>query len=89
MSTTCLRAGNVTYLDEAHKTVVEFTVEGPVRKLLFYDERSLLVTVTTTMMLTQHSVADDGSCVEMLKVKGIRGHGGRGGGKMKLCYPTQ
>ena len=61
--------GSVTYLNEMHKTVQQFTAEGPVRKLLFYQERSILVTVTTTMMLTQHSVSDEGDCTEMLKVK--------------------
>ena len=56
------------YLDDQHKAVSQFTADGPVRKLLFYEQRSILITVTTTMILTQHSVAEDGSCTEMLKV---------------------
>ena len=60
--------GGVYYLNDAAKLLQVFSADGPVMKLLYYDERNILVTVTTTMMLSQHSVSPDGVCQEMLKV---------------------
>ena len=57
------------------KLVQVFVADGPVRTLLYYDERNILVTVTTTMMLSQHIISPEGDTREMLKVsknKGLR-----------------
>ncbi|ELT94193.1 hypothetical protein CAPTEDRAFT_114177 [Capitella teleta] len=61
--------GNVYYLNETGKIVIQFTAEGCVRKLLYYDDRNILITVTSSMMLTQHNVTADGDTREILKVK--------------------
>jgi len=46
----------------------QFDAEGGIKKLLYYDEKSMLVTVTTSMMLTLHSVSDEGDTTETMKV---------------------
>ena len=61
--------GSVYYLNETGKVVQQFTAEGPIRKLLYYEEKHILVTVTTNMMLTQHAVSPEGDLREMLKVR--------------------
>ena len=45
-----------------------FTAEGPVRDLLYYEAKNILVTVTNSMMLSQHLVSPEGDTREMLKV---------------------
>ena len=59
--------------------------DGPVRKLLFYEEKSILITVTTNQMLTQHSVSPEGDTREMLKVCFV--HILYVQGCCYLCYP--
>lgn len=46
----------------------KFTAEASVKKLLYYDEKNMLVTVTTSMMLTLHSVSDEADLTETMKV---------------------
>jgi len=58
-------------LSENGAMVKQFTADGAVRKLLYYQEKNILVTVTTNMMLTQHSVSHDGETREMIKVSGV------------------
>ena len=60
--------GSVYYLNDTGKVVQQFTAEGPVRKLLYYEDKNILITVTTNMMLTQHAVSAEGDLREMLKV---------------------
>lgn len=55
-------------MNETGKLVMQFTAEGCVRKLLYYDEKNILITVTSNMMLTQHNVSVDGDTREILKV---------------------
>lgn len=62
-------AGSVFYVDEAGKIKRPFVVDGPVRKLLYYDEKNVLVTVTENLMLTLHNVTNDGTTSEALKVR--------------------
>ncbi|KAK2157995.1 hypothetical protein LSH36_179g04000 [Paralvinella palmiformis] len=61
--------GSVYYLNESGKVVKQFSTDGAVRKLLYYEEKNILITITTTMMLTQHSVTPDGETREILMVK--------------------
>jgi intraflagellar transport protein 140 len=58
----------VLYLNESGKIVKQFAADGSVRKLLYYDEKNILITITTNMMLTQHSVSPDGETREILMV---------------------
>ena len=60
--------GSVYYLNDQGKMVQQFVAQGPVRKLLYYEEKDMLVTVTTNMMLTQHAVSPEGDLREMLMV---------------------
>ena len=55
-------------MTENNKLVQQFIAEGPVRKLLYYDDKDILITITTNMMLTQHSVSEEGDTREILKV---------------------
>ena len=62
------RPGNVFYVDESGKATQKFIAEGAIRKLLFYDLKNMLVTVTDNLMLTLHNVDRDGETLESLKV---------------------
>ena len=60
--------GGVYYINDAGTLVEVFRADGPVYKLLYYDEKNILVTVTSNMMLSQHAVTNDGETRELLKV---------------------
>ena len=53
----------------------QFTADGPVRRLLYYEEKNILITVSANMMLVQHSVAADGETREIIKVRMGEGKG--------------
>ena len=57
------------YLNESGKCTQVFNADGPVHKLLYYEDKNMLVTITTSLMLSQHSVTMDGDCREILKVR--------------------
>ncbi len=63
-----LISGGVFYLNESGKCVQVFNSDGPVHKLLYYEDKNILVTITTSLMLSQHSVSTEGDCREILKV---------------------
>lgn len=48
-----------------------FTADGPILKLLFYEEKNVLITVTESLILTQHAILPEGDAKEILKVKKI------------------
>lgn len=56
-------------MNEAGKCVQSFTVDSPVKKLLYYAEKNILVTVTNNLMLTQHAVMPEGDANEIIKVQ--------------------
>lgn len=58
-------------MNESMKLVQVFVADGPVRNLLYYEAKNILVTVTTTMMLSQHLVNQEGDTREMLKVQNL------------------
>lgn len=58
-------------MTDVGKLTLQFSSDGPVRKLLFYEEKNMLITVTTTMMLMQHTVSAEGETVELLKVSAV------------------
>lgn len=60
--------GSVFFVDDKGHTTASFAVDGPVRTLLYYEGKEILITVTENMMLTQHSVAVDGNINEIMKV---------------------
>eukprot|EP00058_Branchiostoma_floridae_P021724 XP_002607214.1 hypothetical protein BRAFLDRAFT_118626 [Branchiostoma floridae] len=61
--------GDVYYLDDKGKSSKVFTADGPIEKLLYYEEKNILVTVTSGLVLTQHSVSSEGAFQEVTKVK--------------------
>ena len=65
------KPGSVFYVDEAGKVKRQFVAEGCIRKMLFYDEKNILVTVTENLMLTLHNVTSDGETLESLKVNSV------------------
>jgi len=55
-------------VDETCRLKRQFAAEASVKKLLYYDDKNILVTVATSMMLTLHSVSDEGDVTEIMKV---------------------
>ncbi|BFZ17235.1 hypothetical protein BsWGS_20274 [Bradybaena similaris] len=62
-------SGGVYYLNEQGRCIQCFSVDTSVRKLLFYEAKNVLVTITEGLMLTQHAVFAEGDTKEILKVK--------------------
>ena len=77
MSVWCLASGGVYFVNGAGGLSQQFTADGPVRRLLYYEEKNILITVSANMMLVQHSVAADGETREIIKVRDGGGEGGR------------
>jgi intraflagellar transport protein 140 len=63
------RNGSVFYVNEECQVKQQFVAEAAISKLLYYNEKNILVTVTTTLKLTLHSVNSDGVTRETLNVK--------------------
>lgn len=61
--------GGVYYVNDAGQCAQIFNVDGPVLTLLHYDEKNILITVTESMLLTQHFITPEGEAREVLKVK--------------------
>ncbi|GFO12432.1 intraflagellar transport protein 140 homolog, partial [Plakobranchus ocellatus] len=62
-------SGGVYYMSESGRCIQCFSVDTPVKELLFYEEKNVLVTITENLMLTQHAVFGEGDTKEILKVK--------------------
>ena len=56
------------FVDETCRLKHQFSAEASIKKLLYYDDKNVLVTVTTSMMLTLHTVSDEGDTAETMKV---------------------
>jgi len=65
-------AGTVYHVDESCRLKPRFVADASIKKLLFYDDKNVLVTITTSMMLTLHSVSDEGETSETMKVVDFR-----------------
>ena len=64
-------SGGVYYMSESGRCIQCFSVDTPVKELLFYEEKNVLVTITENLMLTQHAVFGEGDTKEILKVNEI------------------
>jgi len=62
----------VYHVDETCRLKQKFVAEASIKKLLYYDDKNVLVTVTTSMMLTLHSVSDEADTLETMKVDAFR-----------------
>ena len=60
--------GRIYFLDDKGNMSPAVNLEGPVKKLLFNDQRNVLVAVTKSLSLSQYSVSMDGKTTEMMKV---------------------
>ncbi|XP_050392806.2 intraflagellar transport protein 140 homolog [Patella vulgata] len=61
--------GGVYYVNENGQCTQSFCLDASIKELLFYEERSILVTVTSQLQMTQHAVLPDGGTQEVLKAK--------------------
>ena len=55
-------------MSEAGQCTQAFTTDGPVLKMLYYEEKNVLITITESLALTQHAVMPEGETKEMMKV---------------------
>ena len=63
--------GNVFYIDDQGRCSSKFTVDGSVKSLIYYEKRDVVLTITESLMLTQHRVKSDGETTEIVKVSGL------------------
>ncbi|KAK7004477.1 intraflagellar transport protein 140 [Biomphalaria glabrata] len=62
-------SGGLYFLNDQGKCIQCFSVDTPVRKLLYYEEKNMLLTITNNLILTQHIVFAEGETKEIMKVK--------------------
>ena len=58
-------------MSEAGHCTQAFTTDGPVLKMLYYEEKNVLITITENLALTQHAVMPEGETKEIMKVRAI------------------
>ncbi|XP_069036914.1 intraflagellar transport protein 140 homolog isoform X2 [Lepisosteus oculatus] len=61
--------GSVHCVDAKGKSSPVLSADGPVQKLLYLEKRDVLVVITQTLLLSQHSVGPEGGTQEITKVK--------------------
>ncbi|XP_074475359.1 intraflagellar transport protein 140 homolog [Sebastes fasciatus] len=61
--------GTVHFVDEHCKTSTLLSVEGTIKKLLYFDKREALAVITETLMLSQYTLGPEGEAQEFMKVK--------------------
>ncbi|XP_041362442.1 intraflagellar transport protein 140 homolog [Gigantopelta aegis] len=62
-------SGGVYFVNESGQCIQAFSVDGPVKKLMYYEDKNILLTITDNLLLSQHSVMSEGDTKELLKVK--------------------
>ncbi len=65
-------AGRVYHLDDNGNCSEKFTVGGPIKALFYYEKRDVLISITETLVLTQHQIDMDSETTELVKVLHIR-----------------
>ena len=61
-------AGKVYQIDEKGHCSERFTTDGPVKFLFYYEGRDVVLSVTESLMLTQHRIDANGGVNELSKV---------------------
>lgn len=61
--------GGVYFVSEGGTCNQSFKADGPILKLLYYEEKNLLITVTEGLSLFQHAVMPEGDTKEIMKVR--------------------
>lgn len=64
-----LVVGGVYFVSEGGSCNQSFKADGPILKLLFYEEKNVLITVTEGLSLFQHAVMPEGDTKEIMKVR--------------------
>ncbi|CAL1531559.1 unnamed protein product [Lymnaea stagnalis] len=59
----------VYFLSDQGRCTQCFSIDTPIKKLLFYEDKNVLVTISQNLMLTQHAVFGEADTKEILKVK--------------------
>lgn len=60
--------GGVYYVNESAQLFQRFSLGNSIIKLLYFEEKNVLVTLTENLLLTQHTVMPEGETKELLKV---------------------
>ena len=68
MSVTLVFSGSIFFLEDNGKCTKCFQVEGAVKYLLYYETGDVVLTITDNLLLTQHTVKQDGDYAEVSKV---------------------
>ncbi|XP_061206742.1 intraflagellar transport protein 140 homolog isoform X2 [Neopsephotus bourkii] len=71
-----LTDGSVHYVDEKGKTRHVLSTDSLIQKLLFMEEREVLVVITENLQLSLHAITPEGEAEELMKVK-LSGKTGR------------
>ncbi|XP_051876987.1 intraflagellar transport protein 140 homolog isoform X1 [Pristis pectinata] len=61
--------GIVYYVGEKGKSLQILRTDGPIRKLMYMEEKEILMIVTEALFLSQHRIGLDGTSQELMKVK--------------------
>ncbi|XP_064415198.1 intraflagellar transport protein 140 homolog [Latimeria chalumnae] len=61
--------GTVHHVDEKGRSSQVLSVDGAVQKLMYMEEKGVLVVITETLMLSQYSIGFEGTAQELMKVK--------------------
>ncbi|XP_069761379.1 intraflagellar transport protein 140 homolog isoform X2 [Narcine bancroftii] len=61
--------GTVYCVGEKGKSLQVLRTDGPIRKLMYMEEKEILMIVTEALLLSQHHIGPDGTSQELLKVK--------------------
>jgi hypothetical protein len=60
--------GTVYFLDDRGKCKKCYQVEAPLKYVLYYENKDIIVTITDNLLLTQHNLQQDGEYNEISKV---------------------
>ncbi|XP_072337471.1 LOW QUALITY PROTEIN: intraflagellar transport protein 140 homolog [Scyliorhinus torazame] len=61
--------GTVYHVGEKGKSLQVLRIDGPIRQLMYMEEKEILMVVTEALFLSQHSIGLDGTSQELMKVK--------------------
>ena len=56
------------FVDDRGRCTQSFATDGPIKSLLYYEGKDIIVAITDGLILSQHTVAQDGVTSEIMKV---------------------
>ena len=60
--------GKVYQIDEKGHCTEKFSTDGPIKSLFYYESRDIILSITESLMLTQHRMDGNGDTTELSKV---------------------